>query len=163
MRNPIDWKDHVVEHPNRYEEKSVSEGVVELVKSPGEIIQQGTPMNANNFNAMDYMAMQAVLMSAENARYIRGILQQTEGLEGELIQVTLNNTQKYPFNNSKKAIQLSKNRNSKNYFVTAEVVSKMGESIGDIEVTEKLLNGFKLSYTGSASQVVLNCVVRGGM
>lgn len=163
MRNPIGWKDHVVEHPNRYEEKNVGEGLVELVKSPGEVIQQGTPMNARNFNDMDLAAIQAVIMASENSRYVRGLLQKTEGIEGEVIQVTLNNSQKYPFNNSKKAVQLSKKRNNKNYFVTVEVVAKTGESIGNIEVTDKLLNGFKVAYTGSAAQVILNCVIRGGI
>lgn len=163
MRNPIGWKDHVVEHPNRYEEKNVGEGLVELVKSPGEVVQQGTPMNAKNFNAMDLMATQAVLMSSANARYIAGLQQKTDGLEGEVIQVTLQNTQKYPFNNSRKAVQLVKKRNNKNYFVTAELVSKTGGCIGNIQVTDKLLNGFKIEFTGSASQVVLNCIIRGGM
>lgn len=163
MKNPINWKDHVVENPERYKVTDLGNGLQKMEKSPGEIVQQGTPMNAKNFNDMDLAAIEAILMSSENSRLIRHLLLKTEALEGEQLQITLNNAQKYPFNNSKKTVPLSQNKNKKTYSVMVEVLSKTGGSIGDIEVTDKLLNGFKIAYTGSASQVVVNCIVQGGV
>lgn len=38
-----------------------------------------------------------------------------------------------------------------------------GGAVGDIEFTDKLLNGFKVAYTGSAKSVTMDLYVRGGM
>ena len=43
-----------------------------------------------------------------------------------------------------------------------EVVSADG-LVGDIEVYDKALNGFKIRYTGSAKNVKLRYYVQGGM
>ena len=67
MRNPVNWKDHVVQYPDRYQDIDLGGGLHNHVKAPGEIIQQGTAMNAANFNAMDLSALQAVLMAQGNA------------------------------------------------------------------------------------------------
>ena len=77
--------------------------------------------------------------------------------------VTLTNSQVYPFNNSVKTIQLKTPRNYKTYLITAEVTSVSGGAVGDIEFTDKLLNGFKVAYTGSAKSVTMDLYVRGGM
>ena len=46
--------------------------------------------------------------------------------------------------------------------VTAEVQEEKGGFAGDIIVSEKLLNGFKVEYTGSAKTVTLKIYVKGG-
>lgn len=85
------------------------------------------------------------------------------GLVGEKIIVTLTNTQVYPHNNSKKTVQLPVSRNNMDYTVECEVVSVTGGSVGDFEFSDKLLNGFKIAFTGSAKSVTVNCYVRGGI
>ena len=67
MRDLINWKDHVVEYPNRFTQ-SESGGYTTLEKAPGTIQQQGTPQNATNFNTMDLAALEAMLMASENTR-----------------------------------------------------------------------------------------------
>lgn len=44
------WKDHVVERPRTYTEVANSDGSKTLNPSPGEVLQQGTPQSATNFN-----------------------------------------------------------------------------------------------------------------
>ena len=76
--------------------------------------------------------------------------------------VTLTNTAKFPFNNSKKSVALAKVQADLNYAVIAWTDSEAG-NIGDIQVTEKQVNGFKVSYSGSASTAVVNYIVIGGI
>ncbi|SHG90665.1 hypothetical protein SAMN02744040_00118 [Tepidibacter thalassicus DSM 15285] len=59
------WQDHVVEYPNKYEEVSNPDGTVTLIPKQGEVIQQGTPMSATNFNKMEEGIFQAHV-SVEN-------------------------------------------------------------------------------------------------
>ena len=48
-----DWKDHVTEYENRYTETQNPDGSVTHTKVEGEVVQQGTPMSAANFNHME--------------------------------------------------------------------------------------------------------------
>lgn len=163
MKNPINFKDHVVEYPNRYTEQDLGGGYINHIKAPGEIIQQGTPFNASNLNDVDLGGIQGILLGLIMGQTVHQLSQKVEGLEGEQIEVTLTNTQKYPFNNSVQTVALSKNRNTKDYSVAVEVLEKTGGGVGDIVVTDKLLNGFKVAFTGAASTVKVNCIIRGGI
>ena len=107
--------------------------------------------------------LEAHEMSAEAVRMLKSVMRKVEGLDGEKVTVTLTNSQTYPFNNSVKTIQLKTPRNYKTYLITAEVISVSGGAVGDIEFTDKLLNGFKVAYTGSAKSVTMDLYVRGGM
>ena len=80
-----------------------------------------------------------------------------------VIDETLTNSQLYPFNDSQTTLQISPVRDNTNYRVDVEVLSKTGGGIGDIEITDKLVNGFKIAYTGAATQVSVRCHVVGGM
>lgn len=44
------WKDHVVERPRTYTEKANTDGTKTFTPSPGEVLQEGTPQSATNFN-----------------------------------------------------------------------------------------------------------------
>lgn len=61
MRELVNWKDHVVEYPGRFQEEDVGNGLVQHTASPGRVLQQGTPQNATNFNAMDLAALKRCL------------------------------------------------------------------------------------------------------
>lgn len=163
MRELVNWKDHVVEFPGRMQEENLGDGLVQHTPAPGKVKQQGTPQNATNFNNMDLAALEAMLMASENTRNIRHLKDTVGGLVGEKIQVTLTNTQLYPHNNSKKTVQLATSRNNMDYTVECEAVGVEGGAVGDFEFSDKLLNGFKIAYTGSAKKVIVNCYVRGGI
>lgn len=54
MYTPTNWQDHIVEKPHRFEmTNGESPGMVYLNPAPGEVDQQGTPQNAQNFNHME--------------------------------------------------------------------------------------------------------------
>ena len=53
MRELVNWKDHVVQYPGRFEEQVLGGGLVQHTPSPGKVEQQGTPQNATNLNTMD--------------------------------------------------------------------------------------------------------------
>lgn len=163
MRQLVNWKDHVVEFPGRYEIQDLGNGLAMLIPSPGKTKQQGTPQNGTNFNTMDYAALEAMLMASENNRKLLMVESTLGGIVGEKIQLTLTNTQQYPHNNSKKTVQLAASRNNMDYTVECEVVSVTGGAVGEFEFSDKLLNGFKIAFTGSAKSVVVNCYVRGGI
>ena len=55
-----------------------------------------------------------------------------------------------------------KERNTVDYTVTAEVVEYSGGFPGEIVISAKLLNGFKIAHTGSAKSVTVKLYVKGG-
>ena len=76
------------------------------------------------------------------------------------LQVDMTNTERYPFNNSETTVALSITRSNADYTVTADVLSSDGE-VGRIVVSDKMVNGFKIKYTGSATAARLRCFVQG--
>lgn len=166
MEIPVIWKDRVVEHPHTViltPTKIDGKDCYVIEKYPGEVVEQGTPMNAKNLNDMDFKGIEGILIGLNNTDHIRKLEDKTKGLEGEQIAVTLTNSQKYPFNNSKKTVSLGTIRNTKDYTVLVEVLSKEGGGVGDIEISDKQTNGFKIAFTGGASSVSVNCIVQGGI
>ena len=72
----------------------------------------------------------------------------------------LTNTEEFPFNNSESSVSITTQANAK-YVVLTEIVSAVGNP-GEIVVSDKLNNGFKLAFTGSASSVTVKYTVIGG-
>lgn len=138
------WVDHVVD--------SVS----------GQVIQEGTPQSAKNFNNMEDGIFQATELGNVLIQQVLQHKRNIADLEGEIKEVPMTNTLAYPFTNSAKTVSLSKARDTTNYRVATEIVSADGP-IEDIEVYDKQLNGFKLKYMGSAKNVVIKCYIQGGM
>lgn len=163
MYDPTYWLDEVVEHPYRYKESQNPDGSIEHTPDPGEVMQEGTPQSAKNFNKMEAGILEALLIGSENTRMIASAVRDLAGITGEVLQVTLNNKQEYPFNDSLETVRLGTQRNTKDYTVSAEIVSVEGGAVGEIEYSDKLLNGFKVHFTGSAKKAVLNLYVRGGI
>ena len=156
------WKDHAVTPGNTYTVTENSDGTITLTPA-GKVVQQGTNMSAVNFNNMEMGIFAANMTAAEAMQLIRLVKEKTEALEGLVIETTLTNSKKYPFNDSVKTIALgSENvRYNKDYTVICEAQAADG-FVGDINITDKMLNGFKIAYTGSASSVNIKCYVQGG-
>lgn len=84
---------------------------------------------------------------------------------GELQEITLTNNQKIPFNStmdSPRSVALRQTRKNLFYSVETEVLAHTGE-VGDIIVSGKALNGFKIAFSGSGTSVTLAVRVKGGM
>lgn len=80
----------------------------------------------------------------------------------EVITTTLANTLNFPFSDAVKTLPLTTVRNSTNYSVEVEVLSGF-LNVGDIYITDKMRNGFKIHYTGSSRAVDFRLLVRGGI
>lgn len=153
MYQAIEWKDEIVD------------------QQTGAIIQEGTLQSAANFNTGEHgtedaqvafaIFLQAFLQidrltKANDANYAAEFL-------NEVKNVTLNNTSPIKvFNNSQITVALTATRKTLNYDVSWEVVSSTG-NVGDVVVSDKQLNGFKIAYDGSASSVTLKLRIKGGM
>ena len=74
---------------------------------------------------------------------------------------TLTNTKKFPFNDSKSSVALNKTQKNTKYVIIAEVTSVAG-NIGDIVVSDRLTNGFKMAFTGGAKSATVKYYVIGG-
>lgn len=75
--------------------------------------------------------------------------------------VTLSNTQKFPFNDSRVSVALAKTQKDTKYVVVTDVQTVAG-NIGDVTVTDKQVNGFKIGYSGGAASVTVKYYVIGG-
>lgn len=124
-----------------------------------EVIQEGTPQSAGNFNNMEGGISDAHLAAA--------LLIIQSGLTADQVAteektVTLSNSQSYPFNNSTQTIALSTVRNFTDYTVEAEVLEHSG-NVGDVRIFDRMLNGFKVAYDGSAKSATIKLRIKGGM
>lgn len=51
--NPTNWKDRIIEKPNTFNVQENSDGTVTLIPVTGQVLQQGTPLNAQNLNKIE--------------------------------------------------------------------------------------------------------------
>ncbi|WP_339060100.1 hypothetical protein [Tepidibacillus marianensis] len=152
MYRVIEWKDEIVD------------------QNTGVVIQEGTLQSAANFNTGEYgtedaqaafaIFLQYYLQYEREAR-AKNVNYEAEFLN-EVQTITLTNSQKFPFNNSLYTVSLVTPRKTLNYDVSWEVTTANG-NVGDITVTDKQLNGFKIAFDGSATSVTLKIRIKGGM
>lgn len=141
MYNPTKWLDKVVD------------------ADTGELIQEGTDQSAGHFNNMergifDQHTAAAMLLIAA------GQIVAEQTIEEKTVKLT--NSKSYPFNNSQQSVAMATTRTTTAYTVEAEVVEHDGD-VGDVIVSEKLLNGFKVRYDGSAKSATVKLTIKGGM
>lgn len=77
--------------------------------------------------------------------------------------VTLTNSKEYPFNNSKTTVAITATRENLYYDVETEVTAYSGGLPGNIVISDKQLNGFKIEFDGSASSVTVAYKIKEGM
>lgn len=68
MYNRTFWKDHVTEFDNRFREQNNADGTISHIPVEGEIIQEGTPQNARNFNNIEVGIFAANEIASELSR-----------------------------------------------------------------------------------------------
>jgi hypothetical protein len=123
-----------------------------------EGVQEGTDQSAENFNTMDAGIFESIALNGLLA--MRARLQRDAQAEAEVVAIdkTLTGTTAQNVD-----IPATKTRNRTTYNVTAEITSATGGTAGDIIITTKQVNGFKVQYNGTASSVTLRLKVQGGM
>ena len=125
----------------------------------GELIQEGTDQSAGHFNNMEHGISDAHLAAA--LLVIQRSLT-ADQVATEEKTVTLTNTQRYPFNSSTQTIALSTVRNFADYTVEAEITDHEG-NVGEVRIFDRMLNGFKIAYDGSAKTATVKLRIKGGM
>lgn len=157
MYTPTKWEDHTNSLPGIFKVVVYDEANdLYRITEGGTVMVQGTPQDQTNFGNMEAGILDAQTATALLLNYAR-----QNAWEMETGTVTLTNSLAFPFNNSKKTISLATRRESTNYVVLADVAAFTGNA-GELEISDKLTNGFKLAYTGSASSVTVNYTVIGG-
>lgn len=149
------WKDHVRTPDNTYNVKSNGDGTSTITPA-GEVMQQGTPQDQTHFNNLE--------VGVSDAHAAIGLLINFARQNAWVVergQVDLTNTGIYPFNTSAKTVALATVQDVTDYIVVAEAVTAAG-NVGEIVTTDKLANGFKLGYTGSAKTATIKYTVIGG-
>lgn len=164
------WQDSVRDPERTYTLVQNADGTVTL-KPAGKQLQVGTNQSSENFNGIEDgvqdvnialgIIFQHLLQSEPDHEDRIGVLEDDCTVEAGTI--TLTNTSKYPFNSSAKTVALAKTRNSTNYLVECTVESYSGGLPGDIVVSGKAVNGFKLEFDGSAKSVTIKYIVKGGI
>lgn len=125
----------------------------------GELIQEGTDQSAGHFNNMEHGISDAHLAAA--LLVIQSSLT-ADQVATEEKTVTLTNTQRYPFNSSTQTIALSTARNFTDYTVETEITDHEG-NVGEVRIFDRMLNGFKVAYDGSAKTATVKLRIKGGM
>lgn len=149
----------------------------------GQVIQQGTLIDQAHLNNMEvgisdihlaYRIIQNVVLwfgrrlgvletSTDTTQNSRLSAVESE-IAAEVKEVTLTaNSNPWPFCTKETAVALTTTRKNTSYDVDVAVKSYSGGRLGDITVSDKLVNGFKLTHDGSAKTVVVAVKVTGGM
>jgi len=149
------WLDHVTDPANRYTLVDNGDGTYTITPT-GTVMQQGTPQDQVRFNNIENGIVDAHAAIALLLNYAR-----QNSWEIETGTVTLTNTLAFPFNDSQKTVSLTKAKENGDYIVLAEISAASGNA-GEIVITDKLINGFKMAFTGSASSVTVKYTVLGG-
>ncbi len=164
MYNWTKWLDHVTDPSNRFTVVENGDGTWTITPT-GTVMQQGTPQDQVRFNNMEDGIVDAHATIALLLNFVRQQGWEQDDIEQELIgeigTVTLNNSETFPFNNSLVSVSLANTRKTLNYLVIVEVPVATG-NVGEIIVTDKLINGFKIGFTGSAKSVTVKYKVIGG-
>lgn len=175
MYSILIWKDHSINPNNTYTVKENSDGTVTLTPY-GTVLQQGTNMSATNFNNMEFGIADADLaariltiavrdandrLTANATDITAAVAAYTKEFAVEEKTITLTNTAGYPFNNSVQTVSMTPVRKNKNYLVEYSITTKKG-NVGEVEISDKQLNGFKVAFTGSAKSVTLKLFIKGG-
>lgn len=164
------WVDEVTEYEGVFHETDLGGGDVKHDPVTGEVLVEGTPQDAAHWNNMEegiwdaHSAVQILINALRQLDWQHD--DRLKWLEKATIQETgvktLTNTQSFPFNNSIVTVPLTTTRDNLNYVVEVIKVEATGGLAGDIEITERQVNGFKMAFTGSASSVKVTYAVIGG-
>lgn len=160
------WLDDARSPSRTFSVTENDDGTITLTRA-GTVIQEGTNLSAENFNNAEEGIFAANLSAAEALRLIR-LLQDSVDTVSEnsapyIVEADFTNTYSYPFNNSEATVAISDSRDNTDYFVVSEVTEYAGGEIGNIVISDKMVNGFKAAYTGSATSATIKFYIVGGM
>lgn len=135
---------------------------VDHVEIEGQVKVQGVLQDALHFNKQE----EGTFANDEFLRWLAIMVQhQREGLNGVVPivgEVKATNKKTYPFTDATATVSIATPRATPNYRVGVELVSLDGGFIEDVEIYDKLVNGFKIRYSGSAKSATFRYYISGG-
>jgi len=160
------WVDETDQYEDRYTETMNPDGTISHVKVRGEVYVEGTPQDAAHFNNMEAGIVDAHVGADQILIGLRQNTWRIEALEKATDQETgvktLTNSAEFPFNNSIVTVPLTIVRDNLNYIVEVIKVEPTGGPVGEVEISDRQVNGFKMAFTGSATSVKVTYAVIGG-
>ena len=157
MYSKTQWVDEVTEYEGIFTETDLGGGMIRHDPVTGQIYVQGTPQDAAHWNNMENG-----IFDAHTAVGLLLMLARQNSWEVEIGTKTLTNSAAYPFNNSEVTVALAHTKENGDYIILTDVTAFTG-NVGEIVTSNKLNNGFKIKYTGSASSVTVKYIVIGGI
>ena len=162
------WLDHVTSPSNCFVLKNLNtnEEIPVIITPSGTIMQQGTPQDQTRFNNIEagivdaHSAVDLLLNFARQQGWTQDDILAWIGKVNTVYigTKTLTNAQEFPFHDAAQSVSIGATLDNAYYEVQTKVTAFTG-NVGEIEVSDKLTNGFKLSCTGSASSVTVAWVV----
>jgi len=159
------WLDHVTSPSNVFRIEDQGGGLYKITLA-GEVMQQGTPQDQTRFNNIEsgiVDAHAAVDLLINFARQLGWTQDDILNWLGKVNTVyvgtaTLTNSEEFPFHTAPQSVSIGATLDNAYYEVQTKVTSFTG-NVGEVVVSDKLTNGFKLSCTGSAPSVAVAWVV----
>lgn len=162
LYNATKWLDHVTQNPMRRRITQNADGTCDIVRAEGDIIQQGTPRNAKNYNNIEEGILSNQVHLLVLGQHVIQLQRAAEENHGEFGLVMINNSNTYPFTSSAVTIPLERKRTNINYTVDVELIEADG-NVEEILIYDKQLNGFKMAFKGSAKAVQIKFKIEGGI
>lgn len=161
MYDWTNWLDHVTSPSNVYRLEDLGGGLYKLTLA-GEVMQQGTPQDMAHFNNIEggvidaHMAVQLLVNFVRQKGWTQDDILTWLGKVNTVYigTATLTNTETFPFHSNPQSVSIGATLDNAYYEVQTKVTAFSG-CVGEIEVSDKLTNGFKLSHTGSAESVTV--------
>ena len=155
------WLDHVTSPSNVFTITDNGDNTYTITPA-GTVMQQGTAQDQTHFNNMEAGILDAHAAEGLLLNFARMLGWTVDGIKNYIAAknvvyagtANLTNTGGFPFNNSQKTVSLGATLPNNRYDVNTEVTAFSG-NVGEVEVTNKLTNGFKLAYTGSAKSATI--------
>jgi len=159
------WLDHVTDPSNVFTVVDNGNGTWTITPA-GTVMQQGTPQDQAHFNNIEAGVLDAHAAHALLLNFARQTGWRVDDIEAyikdqNIVYVgttQLTNTLSFPFNDSQKSVSIGATLDNAYYDVATQVTESVG-NVGEVEVVDKLTNGFKLRYTGSASSATVAWIV----
>ncbi len=158
MYDLTNWQDRVVEFEDRYKEIKNEDGTITHEAVAGEVLQEGTPQSATNFNNIEKGVFENRVIELLNAQM--NSLASAENLEN-----ALNKVEGATVTSSSKTITVAfnKSKNNTNYEIVPTISNIVGLDKYYVAISSKQANGFIAVVYGTYTSIKVDFLVKGGI
>ncbi len=159
------WLDHVTSPSNCFTIADNGDGTYTIAMA-GTVLQQGTPQDQTRFNKLESGVVDAHVAHTLLLNFSRQLGWTQDDILAWLRKVntvyvgtvTLTNSAEFPFHSAPQSVPIGEMLDN-TYYEVQTIVTAFKGNVGEIVISDKLTNGFKLACTGSAPSVTVAWVV----